>query len=108
MNETFIQYLADGSPERYELGPERPQSPEKHELTKRIRSFLKAVSGPRVNRETYVMRLATCAECPKLVARNGKLYCGACGCPKWKPAELTFKAKLENADCPLSKWPKLE
>lgn len=53
-------------------------------------------------------RLAACRSCPRLVPappgtdRVG--WCGACGCGKRGRAELTIKATMRDATCPLGAW----
>jgi len=80
-------------------------APARKPFWRRVLDFVKAVTGPRVRHAEYLRRIAVCSTCPKLVTKGRKRYCGACGCPKWLPAELRIKARLANADCPLGKWP---
>jgi hypothetical protein len=52
----------------------------------------------------YQERLKACRACPKLQAGNPVGWCGACGCGTRRRAELSIKAKMPRASCPLSKW----
>jgi len=52
----------------------------------------------------YQERLKACRACPKLKAGNPVGWCGACGCGTRRRAELSIKAKMPKASCPLSKW----
>jgi hypothetical protein len=65
----------------------------------RAKSFLRAVTGPRVPAEVAEARLKQCLsnECGYL--RDGN-YCGACGCPRWKLAALSSKVTMANLACP--------
>ena len=75
-------------------------------LMQKVKSLISAVTGPRATEETYQKRLAICEACPKLKRKNDKLFCGACGCGKWKLAELHTKLKFADLECPLDppKW----
>jgi len=56
--------------------------------------------------EEIAARLTSCKSCEKLTkdvsAPVG--YCGACGCGKSPRAELSIKATMPAATCPLSRW----
>jgi hypothetical protein len=49
--------------------------------------------------EIQQARMAVCESCPEL---TNLTRCKKCGC------FMTFKVKIQNAKCPLGKWPKLE
>lgn len=77
----------------------------------RVRSFLSAITGGKVDAEAYRDRMAECMECPHRIAeireRRGSVrelwYCAACQCPRWKLARLTFKNRLKRWYCPARK-----
>lgn len=71
-------------------------------LAGKIASFAAAVTGPSASDAESARRLAICESnvCGHLVTRRGELYCGACGCPKWKLAELKTKTRFANLECP--------
>lgn len=69
----------------------------------RVKAFLDAVTGPQASKETFQQRLSicesnTCGRLKKL--ENGQAFCGACGCPKWKLAELHTKLRFAHLACP--------
>lgn len=66
----------------------------------------RVVKGPVKDTE-YQDRLEICNGCPKLQrsTEEGKLgWCGACGCGQRGRAELTIKATMPEAKCPLNAW----
>jgi hypothetical protein len=71
-------------------------------LAEKIGTFLSAVTGPTVSDEEAARRLTICRtnECGHLVTKNANEYCGACGCPKWRLAELKTKLRFANLQCP--------
>jgi len=71
-------------------------------ITARVREFLGAVTGAHVPDDILALRLGLCESnaCGHLRVRGGKLYCGACGCPKWHLAELHVKLRFANLECP--------
>ena len=85
-----------------------PVPPKK--ISEKMLTFLRAVTGPAASDETYQNRLATCTGCEhlKTVVRGDeqRLFCGACGCGKWRLAELHTKLKFADLECPLDppKW----
>ena len=79
---------------------------------RQVYDYLKAEASrilykvPEVDVES---RLKACSECPQLMksSEEGKLgWCGACGCGTRARAELTIKATMPAATCPLKKWEK--
>lgn len=54
--------------------------------------------------DQYQARLKACRACPKLKAGDPVGWCGACGCGTRRRAELSIKAKMPKATCPLKKW----
>ena len=89
--------------------PARPPSlwTKARQFCRKAASLVKALTGPRTSPEVRAVRWATCEPCSMRVVRDGKSYCGACFCPKWKPAELQVKVRLSLATCPLKKWPRV-
>lgn len=63
-----------------------------------------ALTGGRCPPEVTEARLAICRVCEKLKTDDNKMYCGACGCPKWKLSELSTKLTFARLNCPLRKW----
>lgn len=53
-------------------------------------------------------RLVACRGCERLQRRPEAPvgYCAACGCREWARAELTVKASMPAATCPLRRWAK--
>jgi hypothetical protein len=79
-------------------------------LLEKAGSWLKAevsqiVQGP-VDDETYRLRLEVCNACPRIERPEGASlgFCGACGCGQNPRAELTVKARMPAAKCPLNAW----
>lgn len=64
--------------------------------------FLRVVTGPQCSPEEFACRMAACQSnaCGHLKTADGKVYCGACGCPKWKLAELHTKLWFKRLECP--------
>lgn len=81
----------------------RPVSP----FMKRVKEFLSAKLGPRVIESVYQERLKSCGyglekekQCEHLKDKEGKFYCGACGCGFRKEAELSVKLRMSRVECP--------
>ncbi|HON94106.1 MAG TPA: hypothetical protein PKZ07_21210, partial [Sedimentisphaerales bacterium] len=57
---------------------------------------------PTVPDEEAIRRLTICRtnECGHLVTKDKNEYCGACGCPKWRLAELKTKLRFAQIRCP--------
>jgi ribosomal protein L37E len=70
----------------------------------KLKSFVSAVTGPKASDATFEQRVAECRRCEHKRDRGEKEYCGACGCPAWKLAELSTKLRFANLECPLGKW----
>lgn len=85
--------------------PEDPATP--GPLAKAV-SWVKAeasrVLEGDVPEDQYQARLEACRACPKLKAGNPVGWCSACGCGTRGRAELSIKAKMPRATCPLGKW----
>jgi hypothetical protein len=88
------------------------KKPWKMPSIRQVYDYLKAEASrilykiPEVDVES---RLKTCSECPKLSKseKPGELgWCTACGCGTRARAELTIKATMPAATCPLGKWEK--
>jgi hypothetical protein len=63
-----------------------------------------------VSEEELEARLSACRGCSELDRSSNPDeigWCKACGCGKWKRAELTVKGQMPAATCPLGKWPNL-
>lgn len=91
--------------ERHRQEEERQKS-----LLEKAASWAKAeisqvVKGP-VDDETYRMRLETCNACFRLERKADAPFgfCKACGCGQNARAELTIKARMPEAKCPIQAW----
>lgn len=75
----------------------------------RLRSFLGAFLGPRVDSDEYRLRMVACSRCPDVDSRHKKyadvLYCGACACPRWWYARITKRNRFRLALCPKGRHP---
>ena len=69
-----------------------------------IRAEASRVLEGDVPEDQYQARLEACRACPKLKPSSPLGHCGACGCGTRRRAELTIKAKMPRATCPLGKW----
>lgn len=79
-------------------------------LRQKARAFAEAVTGPKVSPEEFERRMAICKSnrCGHLIDEDGKFYCGACGCPRWRKSELHEKLWFARLECPLEEplWSK--
>lgn len=80
-------------------------------LAQRAKSWVKAevsvVTDPPLQPAEYLLRLEVCNACPNLkrAKEEDKLgWCTKCGCPEWSRSELTVKARMPKATCPLAMW----
>ena len=82
--------------------PDRPRPIQEGTFWGRVRNFLSAVTGPRVSADVFQRRLRACTSnaCGHLRTHEDKVYCGACGCPRWKLAELHTKLWFGQLECP--------
>jgi hypothetical protein len=75
----------------------------------RVRSFLGALAGPRVDSDEYRLRMLACQACRDVDVRHKRygdiLYCGACGCPRWRYSRLTKRNRMRLAICPKGRHP---
>lgn len=69
-----------------------------------VQSVLSLITKRRLSTTEYEMRLEACLGCPQLEKGPPLGHCKACGCGKRKMAELTIKANMPGAKCPLGKW----
>jgi len=69
-----------------------------------IRAEASRVLEGDVPEDQYQARLEACRACPKLKPSSPLGYCTACGCGTRRRAELTIKAKMPRATCPLGNW----
>ena len=69
-----------------------------------IRAEASRVLEGDVPEDQYQARLEACRACPKLKPSSPLGHCGACGCGTRRRAELTIKAKMPRATCPLGNW----
>jgi len=83
-------------------------------LIPRMSGFVSAVAGPRLDWLATQERNKSCDTCPRLQIRLThrdpwqRLYCGACGCPKWPLSELHWKNRLRRWRCPIGRHKQLE
>jgi hypothetical protein len=82
----------------------RKRAKVRHGAISKVKSFVKAVTGPKASEEVFAARMSICRECEHLKTANEKLYCGACGCGRWRIAELSKKLRFANLECPKGKW----
>lgn len=80
-------------------------------LMEQVRSIATAMTSRALQKEAtpevQAGRLNMCRVCPHLdpSAVEGEVgYCKACGCPKGKYSELTFKARILVSTCPKTIW----
>lgn len=71
----------------------------------RFRVFLATVCSGRVDEETYRERMDICGSCEAKEEYNGRWYCGACGCPRWRLSRLDIKNRFRGHLCPLRRHP---
>lgn len=69
--------------------------------------YIGAELGPRLDDDGVRVRLTICESCEFMAMVEGERYCAACDCPTWQRSELTVKARMARAPCPLGKWPPL-
>lgn len=93
-------------------GPPRPELP-KPNLVQKVVALSRAVSSQlaqgSVGDAQYEERIRICGVCPRLrksEAEGEVGWCMACGCGASKLAELTVKARMPAARCPINAWPK--
>ena len=88
-----------------------PEPKPKSLISKAI-SYLKAEASAIISSirdDEKAARLSACKNCDRLKPSpvEGQIgWCGACGCGMGKRGELTTKAAMPAASCPLGKWPK--
>ena len=63
------------------------------------------VSGP-LDPAAVSLRLAQCLDCTARVPSEQVGFCSACACPHWRRSELSVKATMPAATCPLDRWAK--
>ena len=63
------------------------------------------VSGP-LDPHAVALRLAQCMDCSARVPSAQVGFCSACRCPHWRRSELSVKATMPAATCPLDRWAK--
>lgn len=75
----------------------------------KLRMFLGAIIGPRVDADEWRKRYSVCANCKDVVVVNKrfkeKLYCGKCDCWQWWFARLDHKCRYELHKCPKGRHP---
>jgi len=71
---------------------------------KQAASLARAVAGKRADGAVFSERMTICMKCGERKDVNGKHYCGACGCPKWKLSELGQKLRFSGYHCPAGKF----
>lgn len=73
-------------------------------LSSKAASVLRVSASPRNPDTEYATRQATCLMCPRIEHDGKHNYCGACGCPHWPPARLSFKNRMSGHKCPLGEF----
>lgn len=93
-------------------GPPRPE-PVKKNLVQKAVSYVRAEASQviqgSVGDALYEERIRICQACPRMkkAVEPGKVgWCQACGCSESARAELTVKARMPQAKCPVNAWPK--
>jgi hypothetical protein len=75
----------------------------------RILRFLLVVTGGKVEPDIWRQRITACARCPKreeVQLRYGvRMYCGMCGCPRWRMSELKRATQYKLWICNLGRHP---
>jgi len=68
--------------------------------------FSRVAEGPLTG-DALKARLDACRACDRLDAREAPQvgFCKSCGCGQNPRAELTIKATMPAATCPINKWP---
>lgn len=108
----IIPVTAVSVPSRRDPVPE-PVPVHHKSLLEKAASWVKAevsmvTQGP-LDDERYQKRIDACLACPKLQRSEepGKVgWCKACGCGQNVRAELTVKARMPKATCPVNAWDK--
>lgn len=101
-----------GTCRRCLAGPGLPKQPvpQQPTLLGKAISYLKAEVSAIVSKlsdDEYQARLSQCRTCKFLSPsdKEGEIgWCKGCGCGQNSRAELTVKAKMPAATCPLKKW----
>lgn len=85
-----------------------PGEPEQPGRLAKVLRWLKAEASTVLEGELpedkYQARLEACRSCDRLKPGQPLGWCGACGCGTRRRAELTIKAKMPAATCPLGLW----
>jgi len=73
-------------------------------------NMAKTILSADVDAETRRQRMEACGTCKSQhvrvhPSRGPKAYCGLCGCPEWKLAELRFKNQKVAWHCPRRRHP---
>ena len=80
-----------------------------HSFWTKVRMFLGTMVGPRVGADVYRLRIKACAFCPDVDIMRKRfketMYCGACSCWRWRPANLTRKNRCTFHLCPRGRHP---
>ena len=75
----------------------------------RILQFLKVVTGPKVSGVIWRKRVRVCANCSEheevQYKYDVRMYCGMCGCPRWRFSELKKANQYELFTCNLGRHP---
>lgn len=76
----------------------------------KVISYVKAEASlllGSLGKDKYLDRIEKCKTCPALIPSSVPEelgWCSACGCGKSRRAELTVKARMPAATCPLKRW----
>lgn len=85
------------------------EAPAVPSLARRAVQLIKAVSSTvtqTIEPAEVAARIELCRKCDHLVPGDPVGHCGACGCGRTRLAELTVKAAMPAAQCPIGKWEK--
>lgn len=69
-----------------------------------VSSYVGAKTSARDD-DLSAQRLAVCRACPyRKELEDGREFCTACVCPRWRDSELKSKTRMVGAKCPEEKW----
>jgi len=74
-----------------------------------MRAEVSAIVGGALEGDALEARLDACRSCHRFEAAADAQqvgWCTACGCGKRARAELSVKARMPAATCPLDRWPR--
>lgn len=74
-----------------------------------MRAEASAIISGQLDGDALEARLSACRSCHRFEAAQDAAqvgWCSACGCGKRARAELSVKATMPAATCPLDRWPR--